>query len=199
MPLDVAAAYDARADEYIERLGSVDQLAAQDRATIERWGDGVSGRILDAGCGPGHWSDALSRDGHEVVGVDASRRFLGSARRRFPHVGFISGDLAALPLPTGSVGGVLSWFSIIHTAPAEVTAILRELARVLSPGGSLLLGFFDGDAGAPFDHAVTTAYYWTAQALTEALTPHGFVVERTATRQDPGVRRQGDLVATLAR
>jgi SAM-dependent methyltransferase len=197
---DVATAYDARADEYIERFGSVDQMAAQDRATIESWRDGTTGPVLDAGSGPGHWSDVLSDEGgRDVVGIDASPRFAASARQRFPRVDFLVGDLAALPIATGSVGGILAWFSIIHTAPADVPAILREFARVLTPGRSLLLGFFDGDAGTPFDHAVTTAYYWSTEALGALLASHGFVVERAAARQDPGARRrQGDLIATLA-
>jgi SAM-dependent methyltransferase len=195
---DLAIAYDSRADEYIEKLGSVEQMAAQDRATIESWRDGIADRILDAGSGPGHWSDVLSVGGRrDVVGVDASARFAASARQRFPHVGFLVADLAALPIASRSVGGILAWFSIIHTAPASVPTILREFARVLIPGRSLLLGFFDGDAGAPFDHAVATAYYWSAEALGELLAQHGFVVERAAARQDPGVRRQGDLIATL--
>jgi SAM-dependent methyltransferase len=196
---DVATAYDSRADEYIEKLGSVEQMASHDRATIASWRDGISGRILDAGSGPGHWSDVLSACGRrDVVGIDASARFAASARQRFPHVGFLVGDLAALPIATGSVGGILAWFSIIHTAPTGVPGILREFARVLIPGRSLLLGFFDGDAGTPFDHAVTTAYYWSAEALGALLAQHGFVVERAAARQDLGVRKQGDLVATLS-
>ncbi|WP_067436620.1 class I SAM-dependent methyltransferase [Nocardioides jensenii] len=199
---DVAAAYDERSDEYIERFGAVEQSALTDRATIEAWGDLVAGRILDAGCGPGHWSDLLAGDGRrEVVGVDASAAFIKSARQHFPGLPFARGDLAALPLAKRSVGGILSWFSIIHTAPEGVPAIMREFARVLTPGGSLLLGFFDTeagvDAGVAFDHAVTTAYYWSAEALGELLTPHGFVVERAAARQDPGARRVGHLVATL--
>jgi len=193
---EVAAAYDARAEEYVALLGSVEQMAATDRVTIERWRDATPGRLLDAGCGPGHWTAALAAGGRrEVLGVDGSARFLESARARFPGVGFAAGDLAALPVASGSVGGVLAWFSVIHTAPADLPAVLAELARVLAPGGSLLLGYFDGEAGEPFDHAVTTAYRWSADALTDLLAAHGLVVERSAARQDPGVRRQGDLVA----
>ena len=196
---EVAVAYDSRADEYIEKLGSVEQMASQDRATIASWGDGIAGRLLDAGSGPGHWSDMLSDGGNrDVIGVDASARFAASARRRFPHVDFLVGDLSALPIASASVGGILAWFSIIHTAPAGVPAILREFARVLVPGRSVLLGFFDGDAGVPFDHAVTTAYYWSAEVLGELLADHGFAVEGARAREDPGIRRQGDLIATLS-
>jgi ubiquinone/menaquinone biosynthesis C-methylase UbiE len=196
----VAGAYDARADEYIRRFGSVDKLAQADRRTIGLWRDETSGPLLDAGCGPGHWSDVLSDgDRREVVGVDGSGRFLESARRRFPGIGFLRADVSALPAGSASVGGLLAWYSIIHTAPADLPAVFREFARVLRPGGSLLLGHFDGEAGTPFDHAVTTAYYWSADALHELLAPHGLAVARSASRQDPGVRRHGELVATRVR
>jgi len=196
---DVAAAYDARAEEYIQRFGTVDRMSAEDRATIESWGDGTVGRILDAGCGPGHWSGLLARGGERnVVGIDASARFIGSAQRCIPHVPFLVGDLASLPLASGSFGAVLSWFSIIHTAPGEVPATLAEFARVLSPGGSLLLGFFDGESGVAFDHAVTTAYRWSVAGLADLFADHGFVVESSSTRQDPvGKRSYGQVSATL--
>ena len=195
---DVAAAYDTRADEYVERLGSVDQMAPQDRETIGSWRDRVTGRLLDAGCGPGHWSDLLGAGGREVIGVDGSAAFLASARQRFPHVPFAQGDLAALPLETSSVDGVLAWYSLIHTPPADLPAVVSELARVLVPGGSLLLGFFDGDPGEPFDHTVVTAYWWSAEALGELLGQRGFVVERSGTRREGVKRPHGDLTATLA-
>jgi ubiquinone/menaquinone biosynthesis C-methylase UbiE len=196
----VGSAYDARAAEYIGLFGSVDLLSPQDRDTIARWGAATDGCLLDAGCGPGHWSDALSDGGRRtVVSVDASAAFLASARRRFPRVPFAQADLSALPVASSSVGGVLAWYSLIHTPPAGVPAILGELARVLRPGGSLLLGFFDGDAATPFAHTVTTGYFWSADALGEMLVREGFVVERSATRQDPGARRRhGELVATLS-
>lgn len=195
---DVAAAYDTWADEYVDRLGSVDQMAPQDRSTIGSWRDGVTGPILDAGCGPGHWSDVLAAGARDVIGVDGSAGFLASARQRFPHVPFAQGDLAALPLATSSVGGVLSWYSLIHTPPAGLPAIVSELARVLVPGGSLLVGFFDGDPGQPFDHTVVTAYWWSAGALGELLGEHGFVVERSGSRCKGVKRPHADLTATLS-
>ncbi|HWU19938.1 MAG TPA: class I SAM-dependent methyltransferase [Nocardioides sp.] len=193
----IAAAYDARAEEYVDLLGSVGQMAARDRATIEQWRDGIDGAILDAGCGPGHWTDLLrgSREG-AVLGLDASAGFLASARGRFPRSAFVRADLAALPLADATVDGVLAWYSIIHTPPTGVPAILQELRRVLQPGGSLLLGFFDGPAGEPFDHAVTTGYYWSVPVLQDALDAAGLRVLRAETRQDPGARRRhGELVA----
>src|SRR3546814_4172280 len=60
-----------------------------------------------------------------------------------------------------------SWYSVIHAPPAELPQILDEFGRALAPGGSLLMGFFAGEAGVMFEHAVTTAYYWSAEALTD--------------------------------
>ncbi|GGO85233.1 methyltransferase [Nocardioides phosphati] len=187
---EVAEAYDSRADEYVEKLGSLHQMADRDRATIEQWRDSTAGRLLDAGCGPGHWTDVLSERGRrDVLGIDRSTRFLESARDRFPGNRFIAGDLSALPVASRSQDGILAWYSIIHTPPTDLPQILEEFARTLAPGGSLLLGFFAGDPGVAFEHAVTTAYYWSAEALTDLLHPHGFTVEHAETRTDPGARR----------
>ncbi len=196
---EIGAAYDARAAEYIDLFGTIDQLAKRDHETITTWRDTTTGRLLDAGCGPGLWSQALTTSGvRDVVGLDASAEFVAAAQTRYPEVSFQRADLAALPLKDRSIGGILAWYSIIHTPPADLPVIIEEFARVLTPGGSALIGFFDGDPGEAFDHAVHTAYYWTAEALGDLLAPHGFIVEQASARQDPGARRrQGDLVARL--
>ncbi len=197
---EVAAAYDSRAEEYVEKLGSVHQMADRDRLTIARWRDATGGRLLDAGCGPGHWTDVLSEGGRrDVVGIDGSTRFLESARDRFPANRFVAGDLSALPVASRSLGGILAWYSTIHAPPEDLPGIFAEFSRTLEPGGSLLLGFFAGDPGVAFEHAVTKAYCWSAEALADLLDPHGFVVEHADTRRDPDARRtHGDLRATLA-
>ncbi|MDQ4113621.1 MAG: class I SAM-dependent methyltransferase [Actinomycetota bacterium] len=195
---EIGAAYDARAAEYIDLFGTIDKVADRDRETITTWRDTTTGRLLDAGCGPGLWSQQLTKSGvREVIGLDASAEFVAAARARYPEATFERADLAALPLEDRSIGGILAWYSIIHTPPAELPAIFDEFARVLTPGGSAMIGFFDGQPGEAFDHAVHTAYYWSAEALADLLAPYGFVVERASTRQDPGARRrQGDLVTT---
>ena len=55
----VARAYGSAAAEYIERFGSADRAAPEERALIADWAHGLSGPVLDAGCGPGHWSAFL--------------------------------------------------------------------------------------------------------------------------------------------
>ncbi|GAB3665001.1 hypothetical protein GCM10027596_30400 [Nocardioides korecus] len=194
---DVGAAYDARAEEYADRLGALDQMAAEDRARILGWAAEHPGRLLDAGCGPGHWADALtSARPDPVVAVDVSRRFLDRARTRFPRVAFVRADLAALPVADGSFDAVLAWFSLIHARPAELPRLVGELARVLAPGGSLMVGYFHGEPGTRFDHAVTTAHHWSADALADLLGVHDLHVDHVDVRRPPGQRALGALAAT---
>lgn len=193
---DVGAAYDARAEEYTALLGTPDRLAAVDVARVRRWRDATSGPLLDAGCGPAAWAQVLQgADARVVVGVDLSGRFLATARRRCPRLPLLRGSLAALPLRDAAVGGVLAWYSALHTPPAELPQLLGELGRVLRPGGSLLLGFVDGPAGEPFDHAVLTAWTWTTEALAPLLDAAGLAVVEHEQRRDPGQRPHGALVA----
>ncbi|MEF3402982.1 hypothetical protein [Agromyces sp. CCNWLW203] len=56
---EVRAAYTERAEEYISVLGSVADTHELDRELITRWAEPLEGLVLDAGCGPGHWTDHL--------------------------------------------------------------------------------------------------------------------------------------------
>ena len=191
----VQNAYGARADEYVSLLGSVAQLASQDRELLEWWAQEITGPVVDAGCGPGHWTAFLHERGICVEGVDLVPEFIAGARRRFPHIPFRVGDLDELGAQDGALGAILSWYSVIHTDPGDVPAHLAEFARCIRPGGSLLIGFFDGETLAPFDHAVVTAYYWPVDAMQQELRRAGFEVVQTHTRTDPGRRPYAAVVA----
>lgn len=195
---NVAAAYDARAAEYVEVVGSVEQLPASEAARIGSWRDGTSGRILDAGCGPGHWTEFLHQGGRDVRGLDLSRAFVDIARERYPHLPFVRGSLASLPWADSSLGGILAWYSVIHAPPETVPVILREFARALEPGGGLLLGFFVGEDDVAFPHAVTPAYFWSVEAMEDTVRDAGFTVIESNVRREPGRRPHGDVAAVRA-
>ncbi|TCJ00892.1 class I SAM-dependent methyltransferase [Aeromicrobium sp. IC_218] len=173
----------------------MDAVADADRSLVLRWARERSGPVVDAGCGPGHWTDLLRREGLDVEGVDPTPEMLALARDRFPACRFRPGRLEDLGVPDASLDGVLAWFSVIHTAPEDVPAALAAVARALRPGGSVLLGFFTGTVVEPFDHAVTTAHRWPVDALADRLRDAGLVVRETHARTDPGVRPQGAVVA----
>ena len=178
-------------------LGAMEDMHELDRNCIERWADSIGGRIIDAGCGPGHWTDHLHKRGADVSGIDVTTEFIDSARLRFPDVPFHVSTFRNLDVDDGSLDGVLAWYSLIHLPPAELPMVLTEFARVLSPQGQLLLGFFEGESEEPFDHAITTAYYWSIEQMDSLLNDAGFKVAQVEQRQDPGRRNHAAIGATV--
>ena len=101
-------------------------------AAIVRPGD----RVLDAACGTGDLALAARDAGAaEVVGVDFSPRMLERARRKSPAIEWVQGDILALPFADGSFDTATVGFGIRNVADLEQG--LRELRRVLRPGGRL--------------------------------------------------------------
>ncbi|MDQ0095170.1 class I SAM-dependent methyltransferase [Paeniglutamicibacter psychrophenolicus] len=191
----VRDAYCRRAEEYIQAVGSMDHVHRDDRELVLKKAKLADGLVLDAGCGPGHWTNFLQEHGAEVTGVDLAPAFVERARQRFPRVPFRDGSLEDLQVPDGSVAGILSWYSIIHTDPGDVGKILDEFARCLKPGGYLVAGFFEGPRLEAFDHQIVGAYRWPVHELSGALEDAGFSVRGVRTRTDPGRRPHGAILA----
>jgi SAM-dependent methyltransferase len=97
----------------------------------------------DLGCGPGDLLPHLARKAYRVIGVDHSRNMLALARSRLQGEERISlrlGDLSHLPLGNGEADcAVLSM--VLHHLPSPADG-LREAARALSPGGTLVIADF---------------------------------------------------------
>lgn len=197
--LDVATAYALRAAEYAEQLGSMSAVHPADEHLVTSWAAQVDGPVLDAGCGPGHWTAHLAERGADVRGLDQVPAFVEHARSAHPGVPFDVGSLDALPHDAGAFGGVLAWYSLVHHDLSTIRRPLDEIARVLDPGGHLLIGFFVGDEVEPFDHAVVTAWRWSVGALTEQLRASGFSTLETHTRvaAPEGPRPHGAVLARL--
>ena len=93
-------------------------------------------RVLDACCGTGDLALADLRAGaSEVIGLDFSPSMLERARRKSNDVEWVQGDMLALPYPDGSFQAVTVGFGVRNVDDLE--AGLRELRRVLAPGGRL--------------------------------------------------------------
>jgi ubiquinone/menaquinone biosynthesis C-methylase UbiE len=99
-------------------------------------------RALDVGCGTGIQSLRLAAQGYRVMGVDLSPRLLDIARAKLAAAGhdavFVEGDAVSLPVADASVDVVNCCGPALSLVPRWVDA-LREIARCLRPGGSLLL------------------------------------------------------------
>jgi demethylmenaquinone methyltransferase/2-methoxy-6-polyprenyl-1,4-benzoquinol methylase len=91
--------------------------------------------VLDACCGTGDLALAAERAGGRVTGLDFSERMLERARRKSGSARWVRGDALALPFDERSFDAVTVGFGIRNVEDLE--AGLRELVRVLRPGGRL--------------------------------------------------------------
>ncbi|MFD4184066.1 class I SAM-dependent methyltransferase, partial [Rhodococcus sp. NPDC058514] len=191
----VRESYSARSQEYTDLLGSMTSTHPSDRALVSSWAAALTGPVLDAGCGPGQWTDFLAECGPAASGIDLVPEFVGRARMQYPNRSFDVGSFEALDAAPESLGGVLAWYSLIHHRPQDIQTPLAEFARVIRPGGGLLVGFFEGATAGTFDHAVTTAYRWPMAELSRELVTAGFEVIETHTRTGSGYRPHGAITA----
>jgi SAM-dependent methyltransferase len=201
-------AYDAVAETYAQMFRDTPHDSPLDIAILGAFAGfvkaGGGGRVADLGCGPGHVTAYLAGLGLAAFGVDASPGMIKLARQAFPDLRFDEGTMTALDLADGELGGVLSRWSIIHTPPPEVPAILAEFARVLAPGGHLLIGFSATDGPSHptqvFDHTVAPAYRWWPDHLAALLREAGLAeVARMIVEPQPTDRRQFQVVHLIAR
>lgn len=191
----VRASYSARSREYVDLFGSMTSTHPSDRILVSSWAASLTGAVLDAGCGPGQWTGFLAGCGLAASGIDLVPEFVDRARAQYPHLSFDLGGFESLDAAAESLGGVLAWYSLIHHHPQDIEAPLAEFARVIRPGGGLLVGFFEGPAVEAFDHAAATAYRWPVAELGRRLAASGFEVIEAHTRTGSGHRPHGAITA----
>ncbi|MGW4274254.1 class I SAM-dependent methyltransferase [Streptomyces seoulensis] len=201
-------AYDAVAATYARLFRDTLRDSPLDRAFLGAFAEAVraSGnrRVADLGCGPGHVTAHLAESGLSAFGVDASEAMIETARRDCPGLRFDVGSMAALDIADDALGGVLSRWSVIHTPPPRLPAVLREFHRVLAPGGHLLICFSASDGPERptqvFDHTVAPAYRWWPDHLAASLRASGLTeVARMVREPQPADRRQFKEIHLLAR
>ena len=194
---DVRDSYDSMAELYTAvNRGDIDR-DTPDREWLAEFAQLAalgSGAVADLGCGPGFVTNHLSELGLTVLGYDLSPALIAEAKRAFPHVEFNVGDLKALDIPSASLAGIVSRYSLIHMPPCELANVFGEFARLLKPGAPVLVSFFAADSGdrhgLPFDHAVVTAYQLFPATIASELQNAGFNDIRIGTRRPlPGERK----------
>jgi SAM-dependent methyltransferase len=189
--------YAEKAELYIRMFGDVAHVDPEDLAFLERHLGHCEGPVLDAGCGPGHLTAYLASLGVRANGVDLVPEFIDSARANWPQIDFAVGSVRAVDVADGSLSGILAWYSLIHFEPVALAEVLLELRRTMTRGGTLVVGFFDGDEVEPFDHKVTTAYRWPVDGMSRMLAEAGFVeVDRARRDGTDRTRPHAAIAAT---
>jgi SAM-dependent methyltransferase len=189
--------FEAFAEDYEQHAARSAYNALYDRpAVLELCGNIRGLRVFDAGCGPGFYAEALlARGAAEVVGVDASATMVDLARARAPeHTSFRVHDLQQpLDWLESDSFDLAVMALVIHHLDDRVAA-LRELHRILRPGGALVFsthhptGDWGRHGGSYFDVSLVTETWsrgWNVRfwrmPLTDVVaecTDAGFVIER---------------------
>lgn len=143
----IRESYDRLADEYARHFANELQNKPFDREQLNRFAAEVAGRgeVCDMGCGPGHIARYLRDAGANVFGLDLSPRMVDEARRLNPDINFREGNMLALDLPDRALPGIAAFYAIVNIPKQSLPVVFREMARVLEPGGLLLLAFHIGD------------------------------------------------------
>jgi len=130
-------------------------------------------RVLDLACGTGDIALLASEAGADVIALDVTPRMIAlarvKARRRGARARFLVGDMTALPLPDACVDVVTTGYGLRNVP--DLDAALREIHRVLKPGGRLLSLDFNRPSSAP----VRAAYHAYLTVVGSAL---GWVLHR---------------------
>ena len=201
-------AYDAIAATYADQFKDTLEDRPIERGLLAAFAElvlrGPAGLVADLGCGPGHIAAYLRGLGLSVLGVDQSAEMLEVGRARYPEVRFTLGSMPHLGLADASCCAALSRASIIHLPPALLPAALTEFARVLAPGGWLLVSFPATDGPEPpyeyFDHRVAAAYRWWPEHIVSLLRTAGITeTARLMENPEPDARRQFRVAFILAR
>ena len=192
-------AYDSYADVYAQSIEHKPYNAHYDRPAVQSLLPNIEGlQMLDAGCGPGIYTDWLLQQGAAVTGIDGSARLIDIARTRVGdaamfHVADLSQPLDFLA--TGSFDLILSALTIHYIQ--DIESLFAEFARVLKPGGCFVFSthhpFYDyqRDPNKYFlTELLTETWHFGGQpvevrfyhrplgAITGALSRSGFVIER---------------------
>lgn len=199
--------YDAVAEDYADRFRDLHAKLPWDRAVFAVYAElvGPGGEVADLGCGPGRVTGHLASLGLSMSGLDLSESMLAVARRENPGIRFERGSMLELPHGDGSLDGLVSWYSSIHTPVEELPRLFAEFRRVLRPGGHALLAFQVGDEpkhhDRPWGHPVSLDFHRRRpEAMAELLTDAGFSVRsRTVRAPEPDLDEKVPQAHLIAR
>lgn len=96
-------------------------------------------KILDLGCGTGHFANYIRSKGFEVYAIDPSVKMLEFARGNFPDINFIEGVASSLSFPDNVFDLIISIEVLRYLDTADVKQAYAEMYRVLKPGGRILV------------------------------------------------------------
>lgn len=146
---DIGNGWDDSARAWIDSIGERGDWAREhvlDPVMLGRITGRGFQRALDVGCGEGRFCRMLKAAGISATGIDPTRPLLETARRRDPSGDYRFGRAEQLEFEAGTFDLVVSYITLIDIA--DFRAAIGEMARVVKPGGSLLIANLTGFTSA---------------------------------------------------
>ncbi len=181
---EIRRAWDEVAETYARRrdpTGSDADLLATLRDELP-----PDSTVLDVGCGDGARTLANLPDGS--IGLDVSRRGLELAAETVPEARLMQAEMRDVPLRADSVDAITAYHAVFHVPRTDHPEVYREFARVLRPGGRLLMTLPSGRFETVREGWMGGRMLFSApgrDATLSHLRDAGFVDLRTETVSDP--------------
>lgn len=96
-------------------------------------------KVLDLGCGTGHFSSYIKTLGYDVIGLDPSTKMLDYSRRNFPDITFVEGYSNTLPFEANTFDLIISIEVLRYLDSKIVKESYKDIYRTLKPGGKILI------------------------------------------------------------
>lgn len=205
---DTRATYDTVARRYADEIATELDNKPFDRGFLDRFGERLSGQghVVELGAGPGHVAAYLQGRGVDISALDVSAQMVDEAKRLFPQLQAVVGDMLDLPYANGSLAGVIAFYSIIHFDDAQLEQAFKEIERVLKTGGYAALAFHVGDETVHREEwwdmpVVLDARFLPVELVTRLLTKAGLEVLSTEEREPyaPEIEYQSHRAYVVAR
>lgn len=178
--------YDAIAKKYYE-------LYKDDKSNLVYFDEFLSTcekRILDLGCGMGHYSKYMKSKGFEVVGIDFSKQMIKIAKKTCPKTKFYVADICDLKVLKKNFDGVVLAYVLQHLSKNEVENLIKNLDKNLNPSAKMLLFVREGDQVLTEEEPIDSTFQYiineyTKNEITELLNKFGWNV--TMVKQKPKI------------
>ncbi len=146
-PDKVENSYDTVAKEYVEAFSGEHERKPKDQEILYRFSQKIGDRrpVWDFGCGPGQTAKHLKDLGLEISGLDLSEKMIEQARKLHPEIHLRKGNILELEFENDSIAGVVAFYAMVHFTEEQVGIALREVFRVLQPGGIFLFTYHIGE------------------------------------------------------
>ncbi|HEX7661524.1 MAG TPA: methyltransferase domain-containing protein [Pseudonocardiaceae bacterium] len=178
------AVYEAVLRRCVDSAGSADSVGGAhtpDSAHSAHSAHRAGATVLEAGCGEGYGADLLAGVASTVIALDYDEATVAHVRRRYSVVEVLRGNLAALPIRSGSIDMVVNLQVIEHLW--DQPRFLAECLRVLRPAGTLVVSTPNRITFSPGRDTPLNPFHTrelAAGELADLLREAGFTVDRLA-------------------